>query len=382
MIFLFTNGTYKVYDPLEEEEKVIKKFLKKRDKISAVMIEASTKLHSDTYTIIRAKNLKTKVEPFTMTYSLALLESNTPASPQNTFTRSVHISTVSEFYNLATLMYQIDYSSDCGDIYSLGDLRPLIITCSITYDRSREKIIWNKQEESLISFLERQEIFCDTDKFLDASMGTKDTMVDDGCYISRYDPSTGYENLQYYYHGKKSLIWMRDGRWELFSDNLVPSIESLAENPDPSVSGFYAICINKTGLVYLASYPFIFNYKEIQECNIVINNGVWNTIRDDRGNIMYHEPEILGAEKQYVAYNPVDSLYMALYLPQIWDIIRYMIGDTPVYVHFEVLQRKVYTKTGEYKVPELKDGQGLDIDLFAIMSRVFSFRPRSIAINE
>ena len=70
MIFLFKDHSYKVYSPNMSDEKLVRKFEKKREDLEAILIETSTKLHSDTFILIKASNFKTKIEPFSLSYSI------------------------------------------------------------------------------------------------------------------------------------------------------------------------------------------------------------------------------------------------------------------------------------------------------------------------
>ena len=225
---------------------------------------------------------------------------------------------------------------------------------------------------------------CDTDDFLDVSLAeTTAEMVEDGCYITRYNPISGDSYLGYYHHGKRGLLWLWDGNWKIVSNNITPYIHEAVDNIiNISDFGFFGICVNKTGMLYMASYPFLVNYRNIQECSITLMHGVWSEYKDAETGVSFWESKKTGGSLNYVAYNPVDTLYMALYLPQYWDIQRYFAGVTPVLVHIDVLQNKTYCKSGEYKVQRIEDGRGLDIDLFAIISSICSMPPKNISFND
>lgn len=378
MIFLFRDHSYKVYHPMASESKVLKKFKKKKEEIVAVLIDTATKLHSDTYTIITSDRFKTEIEPFQITYSIGLAGIDDPIERENTLTRTMKIESVMQYYNLCALLQMMANSETAGDFYSLGEQRAILV--AIRLKMGNDEFAWDPSKESAEQFLKRQDMTCDTDIFLDASTGSKRNMVDEGCYITRYDPLTGDSNLRYYYHGKKALIWFKKDRWFLFSDNVVPSMD--INLPDDECTGFFAICINQTSMVYIASYPFLYNYREIQECTVNVHYGHWETITQEDTGMTYTQAVKDGGVKGYVAYNGVDVMYMALYLPQYWDIIRYLCGETPVLVQFEVIQKKLFHKTGNYKVPPVAKDQGLDIDLLAIMSGVCTLPSRCISFTD
>lgn len=363
---------------MASESKVLKKFKKKKEEIVAVLIDTATKLHSDTYTIITSDRFKTEIEPFQITYSIGLAGIDDPIERENTLTRTMKIESVMQYYNLCALLQMMANSETAGDFYSLGEQRAILV--AIRLKMGNDEFAWDPSKESAEQFLKRQDMTCDTDIFLDASTGSKRNMVDEGCYITRYDPLTGDSNLRYYYHGKKALIWFKKDRWFLFSDNVVPSMD--INLPDDECTGFFAICINQTSMVYIASYPFLYNYREIQECTVNVHYGHWETITQEDTGMTYTQAVKDGGVKGYVAYNGVDVMYMALYLPQYWDIIRYLCGETPVLVQFEVIQKKLFHKTGNYKVPPVAKDQGLDIDLLAIMSGVCTLPSRCISFTD
>lgn len=382
MIFLFKDHSYKVYSPNMSDEKLVRKFEKKREDLEAILIETSTKLHSDTFILIKASNFKTKIEPFSLSYSIGMIGIDQPLTKSNTFTRTIEVNTVREFYVVVSMLNLLAYSEDAGDIYSLGDERAILVT--LTIKRGKDIYSWDDSKLTIHEFLEREEMTCDTDDFLDVSLAeTTAEMVEDGCYITRYNPISGDSYLGYYHHGKRGLLWLWDGNWKIVSNNITPYIHEAVDNIiNISDFGFFGICMNKTGMLYMASYPFLVNYRNIQECSITLMHGVWSEYKDAETGVSFWESKKTGGSLNYVAYNPVDTLYMALYLPQYWDIQRYFAGVTPVLVHIDVLQNKTYCKSGEYKVQRIEDGRGLDIDLFAIISSICSMPPKNISFND
>lgn len=385
MIFLFKDNNYKVLHPLMEESKILKKFRKWHSNIEAVMVENDTRLHSDTFSIIERDNFQTQIHPFQLTYIVAYInDEDQPIDDANSMKRSIHIDTIKDFYQAASLLYQLAYSESVGDYYSIGPNRAILVSIKIHFDEDQEPYLWNMatSKETAVDFVRAQGMILDTDHFLDASAGnSKADMVEDGCYITRKDIS-GDTHLNFYHHAKKHLIWFRNGKWFLFSDNIVPRVNTFRERAIDDVTGIYAICLNNTGLVYMASYPFLMNLTETTEAMVDMYLGTRETITDVETGLKYTEAKPNPSPQSYVAYNVADVLYMALYLPQLWDMARFFYGDEPVVIETEFILDKCYHKTGSYKVPAPANGQGLHIDLFFIMAKVFSFHPRSISFTE
>lgn len=385
MIFLFRDNSYKVMHPLMEEGKIIKKFKKWHHNIKAVMMENETRLHTDTFCIIERDNFQTDIHPFQLTYVVAYInDEDQPIDDANSMKRSIHITTIREFYQAAALLYQLAYSESVGDYYSIGPNRAILVSIKIHFDEDKDAYLWNMatSKETAVEFVRNQGMILDTDRFLDASMGnSKADMVEDGCYITRKDIS-GDMHLNFYHHAKKHLIWFRNGKWFLFGDNIVPRVNSFKERVVDDVTGIYAICLNNTGLVYMASYPFLMNLTETTEAMVDMHLGTRETITDVESGLKYTQVKTNGNTQSYVAYNVADVLYMALYLPQLWDMARFFYGDEPVLIEAEFILGKSFHKTGNYKIPASAYGQGLHIDLFSIMAKVFSFQARSISFNE
>ena len=383
MIFLFKDSTFKVYPPDLPEKKLVKKFLRRENEIKAVLVESSTRLRSDTYVLVETDHFKTKIEPFDIEFSMFMGEVDTPPDlDTNVVHRVVRVDSIHGFYSAATLIYQLDASEDCGDFYNLGMMRPYLM--ELIFHMPDGDIKWDFDKESATEFINRQGMFCDTDHFLDAAIGVKPTrqeMLENGCYVLRKDKSDGTVNLQYYYHGARHILWMKDRFWHLFGDTVLPRIDSLV-TAKVAIDELYGICINHTGLLYIATYPFLINYREIDECSVSMYTGHWETIEDKTNQIRFQEPILDENEHYSVAYNPTDALYMAVYLPQFWDIQRFLYGDTPVKVACEFLQRKCYRKTGEINIKPLDANQALHFDLFKMMAQVFNLPPRDISFDE
>ena len=370
MIFLYRDGRYKVIDPLASDRKIEKRFTKDKKKIRAVMVECATRLHSDVYAIIEADHFKPRFKPFDLTYTIALYDVDAPIDEGTCLTRTIPIDTIADFYNVTSLIYQLECCDGVGDIMSMGDERITIVALSIHYHK--DTITWDPKKEKAIEFINRQGMYCDTDNFLDASV-PKERMVEDGCYITRPDPETGTRRMMYYYHEKKNYLYLNNGHWKFF-DTLTMRI-SHYKTVEDGINA-YGLCINRTGLVYLAVEEVALNLEETDSCVVELTTGKWYTSE----NVWLASDEI--SSHTYEAYNWADILYMGLFLPQIWDINRYLFDVTPTKIGIDFLQRRRYSKSGEYEVPHSAADLGIHADLFAIFTSIMTKPLRSVAFDD
>lgn len=369
MIFLFKDKTFKVYDPFMEDYKLVKKFTKAKKKLAAVLVECSTSCHSDVYTIVKADHFKISFKPFRVTYTIDLFDSESPVDTTQSLTRTVDIETISDFYNITALMYQMNYTENAGDMLSLGDRR--VIVSAMMIDYGRDKIVWDSKED-LIDFINRQDMICDTDEFLDAAL-PRDQMVENGEYATRYDRSSGLTTLQYYFHDRKYYLYLSNGEWDRILDK--PSLMMKMGDNSEAIN-VYGMCINKTGLIYLASDQIAVAMDKVDSISIAMTIGTWYTSH----NIWLSKDEISGTT--YEGYHVSDVLYMGLYLPQIWDIERYLYDTSPITISCEFIINKRYACSGEYNVPHGAADRGLDLDLFAIFSTILSRPPVPISFDD
>lgn len=384
MIFLLRNGDFKVCDPYIEENKFLSKIERYGNDLVAVMIESSTKLHSDVFTIVTKKHFQTKITPMEIHYTLTVATLDEPIGESNVMERTLSIETVIEFYQAAALLYQLIASDQVGDMNCLGENRAALIELQLHFPKSKTTVNWDPTRQSAKEFINQYGLICDTDDFLDASSElTRQEMLERGYYTMKPNKCDGVSNMVYQFYRKKYFLFFRDGKWKKQS-NGSPRME------DPTsmslISGdlncIYGICINDTGLLYMASFAFMINFTSVEESTLELTYGEWNTVIDRETQLKLTTPTVTREPLQYSAFDNADLLYMALYLPQYWDIIRYLYGDTPVHLQWDIIMEKHYFKSGEYTVSELPKDQGLDIDLFAFMSYVFSLRARNMRFNE
>jgi hypothetical protein len=367
VIFLFKDHTYKVYSVMMDDHKLAKKFHKDRKKIEAVLVECATDCHSDVYTVVKAEHFKTNFRPFSIKYTIGLYDVESPLDEQQSITRTLHIDTILDYYNATALIYQMLYTDNVGDMLSIGDRRVTIGSLSI--ETGRDSIKWDSDGENLIDFLARNEMVCDTDKFLDASI-PKDLAIEEGAYVTRYDKSTGKHQMMYYYHDKKYFLCMYNGKWELSLDR--PTLRVVAEG----AISVYGICMNSTGLLYLANDQIAVSLYNCDSISLIVELGEW-----------YNENHIWLCDKEKVAltyegWNMEDILYMGLYLPQIWDIDRYLNDISPVFLSAEFVHNKHYTKRGEYHIPHRAADLGLELDLLAIFSMILTSQSEDISFDD
>lgn len=381
MIFLFKDHTFKVYSPHMPDHKIAKKFNKRKSDIVAVLVESSTRLRSDVYIIVKAEHFKPVIQPFYFGYSLTIGDDDTPITEDNTVTREVLVETIGDYYGMASLVYQMKTIQDNALKIQLGEVIPELLSLYIQYEGEDRFYCDVEGGEDPVAFINRQDMWCDTDSFLDASIGGRNSMVDEGCYIMRKNTSDAEMNLEYYHHGKRHLLWLKNRYWEFFSENIVPTIPSLVNEKRNLIDDLYGICINNTGLVYLAAYPFLVNYRDVDEYSVSMFTGHWESFKDTESGLELHEP-VLENEHPYVCYNPVDTLYLTLYLPQIWDIQRFLCGIQPVSVSCEVLQYRHYRRTGVRQLPRLDSTHALQADLFSLLAECFTLLPKNIEFDE
>lgn len=394
MIFLLKDGQYKVID----DKKALRKYKKLESKISAVMIDCSTRLHSDCWTIVTPEHFKTTIDPITISYTLALYDiENSPIDELRTVTREISIDDPISFYQVAALLYQMSRSDEIGDPVSTGYLQITIIGLRIKM-ANRKDAVWDADNGvSLKEFISDYGMWCDTDTFLDAS-SSRATMIEDGAYITRYNKENKSYGIDYYYHEKKYMLQLYQNRW-----GLTDKTTTLIKKYDAGELGaVYGLCMNGTGLLYLAPLMVAMNILETQSLMLLgyyyDGDHIGNIEVDSEGNSQYREAleamqneirgmSISGSHTEearemydlyddfyihYEGYNTADIMYMALYLPQIWDLHKYFTGIAPTSLNVMLLQMNHYQRTTYVRLPKLQKNQAIQVDLFAILASLLS----------
>ena len=370
MLFLLKDGTYRFLDAFAEDRKIVKKFEKYKANLSAVLIESSTSLHSDTFIIVKKEHFKTKIRPFNVRYTLLLYDMESPFDYDNSITREIYISTIADFFGLASLLYQLSACEGAGDLLSIGESRVNVIGLEIHYPDTVDRFTWNEDSETIIDFINRQDLYCDTDSFLDASL-PRANMVEDGCYITRYNPKDQYSHIEYYHHDRKFYLKLSNGQWDLVTKIPNPELVRMADH----VLSTFGFCLNHTGLIYLASYPLAYHIYDVESCEIILQYGRF-----------YQVDKIWDAKdlhtREYDGFNSVDMLYMALYLPQIWDINHFLCDETPVRIGISLLQDRRLLKEAEFELEKCAADTGLKCDLFAYIASTLTSPPFDITIED
>ena len=370
MLFLLKDGSYRLLDAYAEDRKIIKRFEKYKENLAAVLIESSTALHSDTFIIVEKDHFKTQIKPFYARYRLLLYDMETPIDYQNTISREIYISSIPEFFGLASLIYQVDACEDAGDLLSVGGMRVTITELEIRYEGEKESFTWYEDQESLIDFINRQDLFCDTDHFLDASL-PRQQAVENGCYITRYNPKDQHSHIEYYHHDRKYYLCLYNGEWSLETKIPNPELDPLTANSFRA----YGFCLNHTGLLYLASYPLAYHIFDVESCELILQYGRFFT--EDK---IWDTDTLM--TREYDGFNYVDMLYMALYLPQIWDINHFLSDETPVRLGISLLQDKRLMKESEFELEKCAADVGLKCDLFAYIASTLTSPPFDITIDD
>ena len=371
MLFLLNDGTYRFLNPLAEDSKIVRKYKKLEPRIKAVLVEYMTNLHSDTFVLVTKDHFVTKVKPFSLSYSISLFDPDTPISADNTMSRSMRVSSIPEYFAITSMLYQLQYAENVSDYVSIGQRRICINQCSILYDDAENSIDWDPEKEKLTEFLNRQGMYCDTDDFLDISMSPQDK-VENGFYRmtkSRNDPCS---RIQFYYHELKSYLRICDGKWTLEVRVAHPEIEC----PLSYSFDAYGYCITKTGLIYLATYSIAWELYNLASLDLNFTY----TVKYTPERIWYSDADIL--KRDYAGFSIEDALYMALYLPQIWDMARCLYDESPLDLYISILQGKHYLKDMVYHTPQTAADRGIEMDLFAIIAATLTSRADDITIDD
>ena len=378
MIFLLKDTTFRVE---LNDQKALKWYENHEGKVKAVLIDCATRLHSDCYAIITAENFRTKIKPFSIFYSIALYEPDSPLDPVNgVVSREIRISTPMEFYQVAALVYQICRCESIGDVVSMG--RRQVAITAFTIKNKDGEFEWDSDTD-LIKFINKYGLICDTDTFLDASMThDKSKEMENGSYITRFNRHDGTHQLTYYYHERKFFLCLDQGKWSL-NHKSSAIIQSFMHGRFNTIYGF---CLNGTGLIYLASTKVAVNILEAQSCSVMIRQ----THIDDESadeteemhRMIFNDETYADYTMTYEGYNTADILYMALYLPQIWDLEKYLLGDVITNLFVMFLQMKHYEKGGQVNLNRGKDDEAIQVDLFAIFAAIFNESADDISFDD
>lgn len=364
MIFLMKDRHFHVIDSeIDNDRKALKWFSKHKEKVGAVMIDCSSRLHSDCYTMVYGNKFKTYVPHTQIWYTIALQDYDTPADSNYFVSRYLDCKTVSQFYNITALLYQLKQSEISGDHVSLGTREITLVSLKIQQSPMNEPVEWEPGEK-VTKFLERFDMVVDTDKILQVPqpvVRSRQAELEKGYYIQR-PTKDGGSHISYQWHDEKYLLRMSDGYWHMDDGALYWDITQ------EEIVGY---CINGTGLLYLGEARLVAAIMATDGCTLQICH------------TNPHETSMIVTD--YEAYNTVDVFYMGLFLPQIWDMIYYFETSYPEAVNVTFLFERHYEVRDTIALPKKgqSESDGIEMDLFACFAAVINtVNPRDISFDE
>lgn len=387
MLFLLKDGSYKTLHPATKPEKVIKKACKMKDECAAFLLECFSYLHSDLYIIVDPKSFKVVEEPITVTYTIGLFLDDTPIDVESLMTRTIVINNSLEFYRTAALLYQF-YGID--NAIGFTDLNRHVepISLSIQYSDDRvEK--WAADEDNavnFISFINENGFTLYTEKFLDASVESVDAMIDGGHYITRKVKIDNGYSYEHYWHDRKFLLRLCQGEWSL-TTKLHRSDEDYYVNP------IYGYSIVGSGSIYLSPFFTMREWLDTDSVFLGVTNGSWSKVPlkdfDEKSSKILKLPFMMqrvvkaGHIAAYDGNDVTDTFSFALYFPQYWNLLRFLDREeTPIRIQIDFLQKNHKCKSGVYEIPPVEDNEGINIDLFAIFTKILLTEPRNISFAD
>lgn len=373
MLFLLQNGKYKGIHPAEKPEKAIKKAEKLKDRCTAILIECFSYLHSDIYTIIDPKHLKVLDETITLTYTIGVFLDDAPMDSESMMTRTITISNTLEFYRAAALLYQF---ANIDNAIGFADLTRHVepVHLIIQYEEGRKEEWTSESSQSFLSFINDNDFICDTDTFLDASVATTIEKVEGGHYITRkIKVDSGY-SVQHYWHDRKFFLRLADGKWSLVT-NIQHNMEDYKNN------SIYAYCIAGSGVMYMAPYYIMREWNNADSVFIGITAGRWIKLKlKDSGEFKSIKAKGISSID---ANDNSDIFAFALYLPQLWNLLRYLnIDDTPLRIQADFLLKNHMCKSGAYRIEPADDTEAINVDLFAIFTKILLSDARNISFED
>lgn len=380
MIFLYRDGRCRILDPEMPSDKVGRKFMKHKDEILAVLVDCSTRLRSDTYVLVSAKNFVPKPPIRKVSFTAAFLREDESPHEGNTITREVAIDTIYDLYGAASTIYQIAKNPEIGPVIALTAAMVLLgITITDrdgekhTYDMTTGGSDWPECK----AFLAEYGLICDTDEFLSENV-PKDERLERGCYLMRYSPREGSRKASYHFYDRKAQIMLSDHWWAIAFESVkvhnsltilegtkgLDNIERVMR--DASDTGCtVGTCINGTGLIYLCPYVLAKKLRNIDSVEIYYRSRFIDLDDEPSGAHEHQSPEYMGIA------NPIDALYLAVFLPQYMDVQRLIYGEEPIDVHIEFVTDRRYIQDGIYEFPiDMNPEVGISFDLLGIFADI------------
>ena len=364
MFFLLSNGNYEHIDRDASSEKVMKKLRKYEDKLEALLIESDTALRSDCYIVVLKDHIKKDFEPFKITYTLAFTAA-TDTPFESLIKRTLEIESLNDFYNAASLLYQMaNFNASCFWFMNDNFMDINLIKCK--FETKRGSFGWKEEDGSITDFLERQDMYLDAEKFLDASM-CKRELVEEGFYQDVYDAESDMRTINYYISDRLFYLHLSMGRW---GKSL--RVQRLQDDRHDA----YGFCIRNTGLLYLAPYEIASAWEHCQSCELTVN-----ITRGYDDKKLWFDPDQT-FDREYNVYSPDHMLALALYLPQLLDIRKYLFDEIPLRAYIQLLHNKRFVKEGEFVIEHTPADMGLRFDLFFLIDGVLMMPSRNISIDD
>lgn len=372
LIFLLKNGKVKSLHPMMSESKVIRKFERHKDDISAVLLESDSRLRSDTYILISANHFMHSFKPFDLVYSCAYMDDDQPVIKENMMTRTAHIKTFHDMYTVASMLRSMQTSLEMTDL--LGFTRfPLLISIRYMINGKEEDIWTSEAGDTLPEFFESHGIYLDADNFMDASL-PEHMRVEAGHYFIRYVATEDGMRPEYYKFAKKAYLYMRDDCWALdVSDprfyldmDIQPEDDIKRTLTDGKYPILVGICITKTGMLYMSPLELAGALVQIGAIDIVVH---CKTLAQ------YEHMESFGLSYSVSGSNTLDALYIALFLPQFLDFGRFIYQEDPKDISIDILFNKLQVKCKVVELPEWPQDKGIELDLFYLIAQTIVNEP-------
>ena len=380
MIFLYRDGRCKILDPEMPSDKVGRKFMKRKAEIMAVLVDCSTRLRSDTYVLVSAEHFLTKPPIRKVAFTAAFLREDESPHEGNVLHREVDIDNLYDLYGAASTIYQIAKNLDISPVLSFTTAM-VLIDVAITdrqgeihsYDMAAAGSDW----EGCRDFMSEYGLICDTDTFLAEDI-PKDDRLERGCYLMRYSPKEGSRKATYHFYDKKAQIMLSNHWWALAFESVrvhnsltilegtkgLDNIERVMR--DASEAGCtVGTCITGTGLLYLCPYALAKKMRNLDSVEVYYRSRFVDS-EDDPSVVHEHQsPEYMGIS------NPIDALYLAVFLPQYLDVQRLIYGEEPISVHVEFVTDRRYIQDGIYDFPiNMSPDVGISFDLLGIFADI------------
>ena len=340
------------------EAQFIAKYQKYESKVVAVAFEAFNRLGSDIFTIIQAENLELKINPFDVTLTTCFVGEDEGPHDGNIMIRNFHIGGIFDLYSLSTLIYQMLKNYD---ISSALNMLSGIVILKISVNKGGklyeiEPSIDSTLNDGVMEWLKQFGIRCDTDEFL----FKKSRKSKDDCVVSmRYSVADGYVRPTYHWPQERQFLLISGDYWKRINDDLDYQVIIKYGGALREGELMYAgIAIPNTGLMYLCPITVGIEIFGLDSMEIMY------TLFDRHDDTVYMSTDLITLEGP-------DHLYMALYLPQMLDVNRFLYQRDPIKIDIECIRDKFLCRRGRYDIKTPKDeNQGIEMDMFGMLANI------------